>query len=224
MPQEPLEKILEQYRYAILAGGDAIWEMDAGNRYVRRSSRFNEISGYCPAEVVPSLEWFMGKIHPQDRTRIKTYICECLDKKEVKWENEYRFQTACGGYSYLLDKAYAVYENGRLLRVTGIMRDVTEKKKLAAMLVREQLQKQKDITRAIIKAEEKERSRITVELHDNVNQLLVSAKLLVGMARRAVGDSTELMEKTEGFLGMAIGEIRNLPGGSPQRYHGHGAL
>ncbi|MBS1633988.1 MAG: hypothetical protein JST10_15600 [Bacteroidetes bacterium] len=62
----------------------------------------------------------------------------------------------------------------------------------------------------IIKAEEKERNRIAAELHDNVNQLLVSARLYIGLEKRKLNEESEFLEKADEQLGMAIEEIRDL--------------
>jgi signal transduction histidine kinase len=49
-------------------------------------------------------------------------------------------------------------------------------------LLDQKVQEQKKITRAMIKAQEKERNRIGQELHDNVNQILVGTKMFLTSA------------------------------------------
>jgi two-component system, NarL family, sensor histidine kinase UhpB len=110
----------------------------------------------------------------------------------------------------LLDRANAIYEEGKLTRVIGAMQDITERKKLEAQLLHEQVQKQKMINQATIKAQEKERNRICGELHDNVNQLLMSAKLHVCVAKSRGEGQSELLEKANEYLLMAVEEIRGL--------------
>ncbi len=63
------------------------------------------------------------------------------------------------------------------------MQDITERKKLETQLLYEQVQKQKLVNQATINAQEEERNRISGELHDNVNQLLMSARLHIGVAK-----------------------------------------
>jgi signal transduction histidine kinase len=81
---------------------------------------------------------------------------------------------------------------------------------LEAQLLHEQVQKQKMINQAIIKAQEKERNRICGELHDNVNQLLMSAKLHICVAKNKGDGQAELLEKANEYLLMAVEEIRKL--------------
>ncbi|MBS1753551.1 MAG: hypothetical protein KF741_13100 [Ferruginibacter sp.] len=72
------------------------------------------------------------------------------------------------------------------------------------------MQNQKVISRAIIKAEENERNRLAAELHDNVNQLLVSARLYIGLERKKQNTDAEFLDRADEQLGMAIEEIREL--------------
>ena len=48
----------------------------------------------------------------------------------------------------------------------------------------EQVQRHKAITQASIAAQELEKTNISRELHDNVNQILMSAKLFMDTAKR----------------------------------------
>ena len=115
-----------------------------------------------------------------------------------------------GSYRHLLDRALAIYENGQLTKVIGAMQDITDRKKLEEKLVEEKVQKQKLVNKATLKAQENERNRISSELHDNVNQLLMSANLHIGVAK--INDETreEMLNKASAYVLMAVEEIRNL--------------
>jgi signal transduction histidine kinase len=69
---------------------------------------------------------------------------------------------------------------------------------------------EKNITEAILHAQEKERNDIGAELHDNVNQILVGTNLLLSMIRtepaRAVDYIDECIENVE----LAIAESRRI--------------
>jgi PAS domain S-box-containing protein len=85
-------------------------------------------------------------------------------------------------------------------------KNINERKRLE----RELKEQQRQMTAAIIAAQEKERSLISKELHDNVNQLLTSAKLYAGLGRDGVGSTAAMIEKTISLLQEAIDEIRKL--------------
>lgn len=85
-------------------------------------------------------------------------------------------------------------------------KNINERKRLE----RELLEQQRGLTAAVIAAQEQVRSLISQELHDNVNQLLTSAKLFAGLGRDGVGDVTTTMEKSITLIQTAIDEIRKL--------------
>ena len=85
-------------------------------------------------------------------------------------------------------------------------KNINERKRLEEELKIQQRQH----TAAVISAQEKERSLISEELHDNVNQLLTSAKLYAALGSSGGADPEEMLEKTVSLLQSAIDEIRKL--------------
>jgi PAS domain S-box-containing protein len=77
-------------------------------------------------------------------------------------------------------------------------------------LERELVEQQRGLTSAVIEAQEQERALISQELHDNVNQLLTSAKLYAGLGLDRIGDVVEMVGKSITMTQMAIDEIRKL--------------
>lgn len=208
--RKEIDKMFERYKHAINASSDAIWDMDIATNTIFRSDTFNVFSGYTKEEITSNLDWFVEKIHPQDRARVRKNIRHSLENNITHWEVEYRFQVADGSYRHLLDRANSIFEDNKLVRVIGAMQDITERKKLESQLLYEQVQKQKSINKAIIQAQEKERNRISGELHDNVNQLLMSARLHICVAKTRAGTETTLLDKANEYLLMAVEEIRSL--------------
>jgi PAS domain S-box-containing protein len=100
------------------------------------------------------------------------------------------------------------YKGNKALLAT--VNDVTEKLRLQAELTRGKVNHQKDITKAIIETQEKERSEIGKELHDNVNQMLTTAKLYVENIGYYPEQSTLFASKSVGILQDSINEIRRL--------------
>ncbi|MEI9957207.1 MAG: ATP-binding protein [Ferruginibacter sp.] len=125
------------------------------------------------------------------------------------WADEYRFMYADGSYRTISDKGFTLYEDNKPTRLIGAIQDITERKKLEAQLLNEQVKKQKLINQATIEAQEKERGMISAELHDNVNQLLMSARLHIGAAKNSE-DQNELLDKASEYLLTAVEEIRSL--------------
>ncbi len=88
--------------------------------------------------------------------------------------------------------------------------DVMERIKLEAELNEQRLSRQKQITEAVIQAQEKERTEIGKELHDNVNQILGASNLYINSAMTDDGMRQELLERSTELVSNAINEIRKI--------------
>jgi PAS domain S-box-containing protein len=88
--------------------------------------------------------------------------------------------------------------------------DVTQKMELEQRLIEEKVTAQKEIAKAIINTQEKERSEIGKELHDNVNQLLTTTKLYIENIRYFPAQQDTFIDKSAALVQRAITEIRSL--------------
>ena len=119
-------------------------------------------------------------------------LCNMKKNKQIYWESA----------------SIAPIKNneGETIRYVAIKDNITEKVLLEKQLKEEQIDFQKKMTDAIIAAQEKERTEIGRELHDNINQLLASAKMFLKFSR----NDEESYHQTEQILQSAIDEIRKL--------------
>jgi PAS domain S-box-containing protein len=116
--------------------------------------------------------------------------------------------------------AHFIEYNSRKARMV-IINDITESKKteeeLRSMekeLLNQKIQEQKKVTRAVIKAQEKERAHIGRELHDNVNQILASAKMYLSVIAEENEGIKEMIKKYPlALIDRSIQEIRSLTSG-----------
>lgn len=205
-----IEKMNERFTYAVNAISDAVWDIDLQTNEIFRSDNFSNISGYSKEEIEPTLEWWYDRIHPDDRDRVKQNSLQFFSNGVSRWQDEYRFRYADGSWRHLVDTGYSIIENGVPVRAIGAIQDITERKRLEEELLKEHLQRQKQIGKASIDAQERERNTISAELHDNVNQLLMSARLHIGVAKRGGDDQEKLLDKASDYLLMAVEEIRAL--------------
>lgn len=100
-------------------------------------------------------------------------------------------------------------ENG-VRMLGGVALDITKKVELEQQLALEEAQKKREIIQAIINAQEKERKEISYELHDNVNQILTSSKLMLEVAAEKPEMSREFTYRCLAHLRDAIAEIRKI--------------
>ena len=100
------------------------------------------------------------------------------------------------------------YKNSRAVLV--LAGDVTERILLENELNEQRLSRQKQITEAVIVAQEKERTEIGKELHDNVNQILGASNLYINTAMTDEEMREELLAKSTELVSRAITEIRKI--------------
>ena len=208
--EEELRKSNERFYYVSKITSDAIWDIELATNQIYRSETFYELSGYSRDEIKPDMDWWFNKVHPSDRDRVRNKVQDYIQNGKERWEDEYRFLCADGNYKFLLDSGTILYRQGKPVRILGAIRDLTEKKKLEQQLLQEQEQKSKAISQAGIAAQETERGNISRELHDNVNQLMMSAKLFMNSAKTDPSKADEHIEKAISYQMMAVEEIRKI--------------
>ncbi|HEX2630798.1 MAG TPA: PAS domain S-box protein [Chitinophagaceae bacterium] len=191
------------------ATSDAIWEWDMQTGYIFRNDALMDMIGY-QLDDGKGLSWWLRRIHPEDRNRVTDKIKEATDKGQHSWEDEYRFRCSDGQYKHIQDRGYVVYENGLPVKMIGSLQDVTDVKKLENELVEEKLQRQKEISEMVIRVQEKERTRIGHELHDNVNQILSTTKMFIEMLTPQSDEEKMIKAKSIEYLLSSIEEIRKL--------------
>jgi PAS domain S-box-containing protein len=100
--------------------------------------------------------------------------------------------------------------NGICDRYFAIETDITERVLLENKLAEERLARQKEITAAVLTAQENERADIGKELHDNLNQLLAVAKLYIQTAKSNENNRDANLTKSISLIGDVINEIRRI--------------
>ncbi|MEP7256983.1 MAG: PAS domain S-box protein [Flavitalea sp.] len=110
------------------------------------------------------------------------------------------------------------FNNGKARMV--ISKDITERLRaeeslrlMEKQVLTQKVQEQKKVTRAVIKAQENERNHIGRELHDNVNQILASAKMYLEIASEENDEVGPLIQFPLKLIEKVIQEIRELTHG-----------
>ena len=202
----------ERYMLATRATNDAIWDWDVQHAAPFWGDGFFTQFGYQPSEETMIKGFWESHIHPDDQQRVIGNMENFVSRKDAGlWSEEYRFRKANGEYAIVADRGFLVLnEEGAVVRVVGAMQDITEKKKLEQKLIQQELNKQKSIAQAMIDAQENERAEIGKELHDNVNQILSTAKLYLELYKGGHEESANLLDLCLANITHAIHEIRNI--------------
>jgi PAS domain S-box-containing protein len=210
--EEKLRVSNERYMLATKATNDVIWEWDIKSETLFWGEVFYQQFGYKPGKRTQSRKFWESHIHPEDRKRVLEGIAQfILRKKEGLWSDEYRFRKADGKYVLISKRGFPVFDSqGNMTRVIGAMQDITKKRELERRLLKQEVDKQKIITRAVVDAQEMDRTKIGRELHDNINQILSTTKLHLELAKIDQKDRLMLISRSTESIQEAINEIRNI--------------
>ena len=193
------------------------FEMDIRKNIHTWSDEYYRIFGFNKGDVEPSLELFLSFIHPDDVEAFYENLQQSLRTNRGSSAN-FRFIRKDGAIRHAYSKFHVEFDkSGNATRLFGILQDVTERVEaeeaiivLQHRMLKQKLEQQKKMTRAMMIAQETERNHLGKELHDNINQILAGAKLYLGM----VEDSTPTDKKTIKYaielIDSCIREIRTL--------------
>ncbi len=178
---------------------------DITGKFLLWNKNFYEVAEYSEEEIkeMTPLNFFEAKEHNR--------ISESIQKVFVdgKADIEAQVITKSG-------KKIPYYFTGKFIEiggnpcVMGMGVDISERVKLQQELDKKTTHQQRKMTKAVIAAQEAERTQLGQELHDNVNQVLTTIKLYTEMLRDGLGDSGTIIEKSIYHLQRCINEIRSI--------------
>ena len=203
-----LKKSEEQYRYLFQNNPAAIliWDLESleileANEtaeklygYSRKEFIGKPVLDLCLEEEYEKLKEFAHRAKKQPSFKA-VITCKRLNKKRELMHMNISF--------------HRIEYNGRSV-VLAMGNNVTDKLELEKMLEDERHARQKEITEAVISAQEFERHELGRELHDNINQILASSLLYLGLAKSNVMGDHPFIDKADQLIQSAINEVRTL--------------
>ena len=204
---------LQRYKLLSLTTNEGIWDynLETGLTYYNKS--ISRLFGYSKEDMHDNFSWWRNNLHPSDKKRVIARLEKILKGKENTWWGEYQFRCKNGTYKLVLEKLYVVRDDkGRPYRIVGTMQDLTKIKKIEKKGEDEKIRQQREMTKAIMKAEEKERQEISDELNENINQVLATINLHIEQVKReADGYSRmEWLTNAQQLLRLSIENIRSV--------------
>lgn len=131
----------QQMNLFALATSDMLWNWDIINNTIERSIGFEKVFGYTKKEIIPDIDWWIERLHPQDRQKVLSIYQDAVDKGGPFCSYEYRFRCRDGNYAIIEDKAYIVRDKkGIHVRSIGAMTDITMRKQAEEEKERMQVQ------------------------------------------------------------------------------------
>jgi PAS domain S-box-containing protein len=162
LAEEALRESEQRFRLATQVARMYAYDWDIKADSVVRSSE--HVKTLRLTEPLDSNHRFVERIHPDDRPKFLAAITG-LTPENPTGEVTYRAAAPDGSLAWLKSNGRGFFDDeGKLLRVIGMVVDVTDVKQAEEALA--------GMTRKLIEAQEQERARIGRELHDDVCQQL----------------------------------------------------
>jgi len=160
-PKEALRKSEERLSQLLESTNIVAWEADPETwRYTYVSAHAREFLGY-PITAWYAPDFLVSNIHPEDRERV-IEVCASQARIADSFDLTFRMLTNDESIVWIHNLVSITRAAGRIVGVHGFMIDITEQKRIQKVL--------RDLGSRLIAAQEKERSRVARELHDDLNQ------------------------------------------------------
>jgi PAS domain S-box-containing protein len=208
------QKLLQQAERIACLGS---WETNLKTGVSIWSDEMYRIFGWDTENVVPTVGPQLSTIHVEDMEYVLNSIKDTIEGNG-DFDIEHRIVRPDGSLRIIHSQGQLIKNNlGEPEKLIGVVHDITNVKNAEeqlrnheARLAEERVEHQRLIARATINTQEKERSDIGKELHDNVNQILASAKLFLSSPFLEGDEREKFTLKAAEHIHMAIEEIRQL--------------
>jgi PAS domain S-box-containing protein len=198
----------ERFKSLMQHGSDLIVTIDAAANFTYISSNVINLLGYEVEEMLGQNA--LSYTHPEDLQKAIVELARILENAHSPEGIQHRFLNKKGEWVWLESRGTNHFGNPSINGILINSRNIDDRIKLQERLNKELLNKQKEITSAVIKAQETERSQLGLELHDNVNQVLTTVKLYNEMYLTGYVQDKELLVKSTQYTQDCINEIRSI--------------
>ena len=189
---------------------DVLFSSDPVNhRILQMSVACKKVYGYTADEFIEDAQLWVKLIHPDDADVIEKIKEELRNGKTTK--RRFRIIHKNKGIRWIEAKMFpTLNEKEEWIRTDGICTDITQLVNLEQKLALERKEKSHQITSAAITAQEKERTFLGEELHDNINPILATVQLYMDCAINSTEKRVDLIKESKKFINSAIEEIRAI--------------
>lgn len=203
--QRAVKEREEKLRFAMEASQDAIIDWNIKTGEVDVSPAFYRMLGYTVNSMNEHILGIIKLINSSDfninsEQALKEQVIFLGDRQFSK---EFRMKTFKGGWLWVMMRGKIVKaETGEVFRFIGTLTDISTEK-----------QKTRDKLEAVLQTEDNERSRISKEIHDGLQQTLTISALNLEFVGREKGLSEKGRKKYEQgwiYLQKAIEESRSV--------------
>lgn len=216
--EQSLRESEERFRQISEAIREVFWLTDwQNNEVLYVSPAYETVWGRSCESLYADPRSWSEDIHPDDRERVFEQFR--TEAALGTYETEYRLVRP-DGVRWIYDRAFPIRDAaGQVYRVAGISEDVTARKETELELERalaeldaRSRERVRSLEADLLLAEERERRRLAVDLHDGLNQLLTLAQMkLAGLRDAAAGGEMRAgLAEVEKIVGEADRAARTL--------------
>ncbi|PRQ02938.1 Phytochrome-like protein cph2 [Enhygromyxa salina] len=121
-----LVELRERFALAIRGARDGMWEWDLRRGRVYYSQRWRELLNLRNADVAPTLDSWLARVHPQDVERLRADLDANLEGRIAVHENEHRIRDGNNEWRWVLTRGVVDRSrDGRPLRMAGSLTDIS---------------------------------------------------------------------------------------------------
>lgn len=162
-----LSKTKNKYHNVIENINEALIQDDKNGKIVFWNNKFLEMFKFSESDMKE--KYIMEIINPEDHDTLRELHFQRINGQRLEDELMYFGKRKNGENIWMEINVTPIFEKGEIIGTQSLIRDVTIKKEQEIYLVK--------IHQELTKIEDAERERIAYELHDGLNQILISARL-----------------------------------------------
>jgi PAS domain S-box-containing protein len=193
LAEQKLQESEQHYRAMIENEVDIVTVLDEAGNIKFESPAVRRILGYTPEELVGKNVFRF--IHPADLAEVKQEFAKVLASQEPSRPVEFRFRHRDSGYRAVESIARNLLTNPGVQGVIVNSRDITDRREAEAALRKHEAalkvsnERLRALSGRLLEAEDRERRRVSRELHDDLNQALAALAVDIGALRSARSDA-----------------------------------
>jgi len=177
----------QRFEAVALAATDAIWDLNLQTKIVWWSDGMHKLFGYAREDVSTQLEWWLERLHPDDKDRVLEAIRQISDEGGPAWSGHYRFRRKDGSFASVIDRGFILRDHaGKPARIVGGISDVTEREQ-AQQALQSSGRQLRALSARLQSVREDERARVAREIHDELGQVLTALKINLDWLEKKLG-------------------------------------
>lgn len=202
---QALKETTERLTLTLKVSKTGTWSLDSKSKTIYLDDFSKELLGFSQWAFDGNYSSFFDIVYDEDIERVK----DAFLNSETNVDIEYRIKTQKNQLKIIDVKGHRIDQAGLMSYFVGVITDVTEQKLIDFEKEEFRIEQQKMLLSAILKAQERERDKVSQALHDSVSQLLYGSRLQV----QSLEKNSEFKSELHGIstlLEQAIKETRNI--------------